>query len=91
MFIIFIQQYNRNSGLLEIGSKLFYVDDPKTKRKYDFNRGYEVFVACLLHNHVVMNGVRFLLVKMGKTSEEFFPSKAYCAIKLMGKAEEILQ
>lgn len=62
-----IQQYNKNSGLLEIGAMLFYVDDPKTKMKYDFGKGYEVFLACLFHNHPLINVVQFLLTKMGKT------------------------
>lgn len=46
---------------------LFYVDDPKTKMKYDFGKGYEVFLACLFHNHPLINVVQFLLTKMGKT------------------------
>lgn len=31
------------------------------------------------------------MTKIGKTLEDFFPSKSLCAIKLMTKAEELLQ
>jgi len=86
LFVIFIKQYNRNSGLLDVGSSLFYIDNPKTKMKYDFNRGFDVFVACLFHNHPVTNLIQFIMTKMGKTLEDFFPAKAFCAIKLMAKA-----
>lgn len=91
MFIVFIKQYNRNSGLLEVGASLFYINDPKTKKKYDFSGGFDVFVACLFHNHPVTNFIEYLMNKLGKTLEDFFPNKSFCAIKLMTKAEEILQ
>lgn len=67
VFIVLIQQYNRNAGLLEIGRRLFYVDEARTKRKYDFTQGYEVFVACLFHNHTLTNLIQFLMTKMGRT------------------------
>jgi hypothetical protein len=71
---------------LEVGSSLFYIDDPKTKKKYNFNTGYEVFIACLLHNHPATNLIHILLTKTGRTFEDIFPNKAICAIKLMKKA-----
>ncbi len=91
IFFIFIKHYNRNSGLLELADSLFYIDDPKTKKKYDFRTGYQVFFACLLYNHPLYKFINFILTKLGTTLEEALPKKAVCAIKLMKKTEEILQ
>lgn len=74
-----------------MASSLFYMDDPKTKKKYDFNSGYQVFFACLLYNHPICNLLHFILTKFGKTIEDMFSNKAVCAMKLMAKAEELLQ
>ena len=74
-----------------MADSLFYIDDPKTKKKYDFKTGYQVFFACLLYNHPFYNFMNFILTKIGTTLEEALPNKAICAIKLMKKTEEILQ
>lgn len=91
VFILFIKQYNTNAGLLEVGKSLYYIDNPKTKKKYDFTQGYEIFLACLLYNHPFIKLIHFILTKNGRTFEDLFPNKALCAIKLMRKAEEMLQ
>ncbi len=74
-----------------MADSLFYIDDPKTKKKYDFRTGYQVFFACLLYKHPFYNFMNFIMKKMGTTLEETLPNKAICAIKLMKKTEEILQ
>ena len=85
IFFIFVKHYNRNSGLLEVADSLFYIDDPKSKKKYDFRSGYQVFFACLLYNHPVYNFINFIMTKLGTTLEEALPNKAINAIKLMKK------
>lgn len=90
-FFVFIKHYNRNSGLLEIADSLYYIDDPKTKKKFNFRSGYQVFFACLLYNHPLYKIINFIMVKLGSSLEEALPNKAVCAIKLMKKTEEILQ
>jgi len=67
IFFIIVKQYNRNSGLLKVAESLFYIDDPKTKEKYDFKSGYQVFIACLLYNHPASRLLHFLLTKVGRT------------------------
>jgi hypothetical protein len=91
IFIIFIRQYNKNSGYLEIGDSLYYIDDPKTKKKYNFKKGYEVFLACMLHNHFLSKFCNFIFAKFGKTTHDYLPNKSICAISLINKAEELLQ
>ena len=65
---------------------MYYIDDPKTKKKYNFKNGYEVFIACTLHNHPLSNLLHLIFTKFGKTFEDFLPNKSICAIKLMTKA-----
>ena len=83
MFYIFVKQYNKNSGYLEVASSLYYIDDPKTKNKYNFKSGYEVVLICWLHNHFISKLINLVLVNFGKTINDYLPNKSLCAINLI--------
>jgi hypothetical protein len=67
VFVLFVKHYNRNSGLLEIADSLYYIDDPKTKQKFNFRSGYQVFFACLLYSNPLYKIINFIMVKLGSS------------------------
>ncbi len=90
MYLLFLKNYANNSLRLRIADSLVYICQPDG-RHYNFKSGFSVFLACLLHNHALMQLIDKALYLLCQSEyKRCLPLRAQLAMDMIDYGEDCL-
>ncbi len=87
---LFLNAYNHNAALLQLGSDLFYSVNSKHKKVENFQAGCHSILACLIYQNPATLAFNYLLSKCGKNIYNYLPIEALNIMGMIGLTETYL-
>ena len=82
VYLLFLRNYSNNCLYLRIADSLAYL--PAQSGHHDFRSGSAVFVACLIHNHKLVQGIDLVLYAVCKTHlKRYMPLKVQLTMDMI--------
>lgn len=83
VYVGFLRNYNNNCLKLRLADSIVYILDPDG-RHYNFKGGFSIFMACMLHGHLLIRLLDLLLYRVWETHyRRFLPIRAQMALRMI--------